>query len=172
MHLVLPSVQYKQSFLTADKATLAVDGRHLFSRTVFNPDNFEDFCHTLNSYAATALLPDDKVHESYFWLIDNDMVIGRISIRHRLNEDLLLYSGHIGYIIAPPYRNKGYGTAILKLGLLEAKKMNLEKVLVTCDHTNTGSAKIIERNGGILENEIEVPGKHIRKKRYWINISD
>ena len=78
------------------------------------------------------------------------------NIRIRLTDNLLRYGGNIGYGINPIYWNKGYGKEILRLGLLKAKDLILEdKVLMTCDDDNIGSYKIIEDNGGILENKIE-----------------
>lgn len=51
---------------------------------------------------------------------------------------------------------KGYGTLLLKLGLEKAKELGLkDKVLIICDDDNIGSYKIIEKNGGILENKVE-----------------
>ena len=40
---------------------------------------------------------------------------------------------------------------MLRLALLEAKKIGLEKVLITCLDDNIASAKVIENNGGVFE---------------------
>ncbi len=37
---------------------------------------------------------------------------------------------------------------------------------MTCDKDNVGSAKSIQRNGGVHENEIEEDGEIVQ--RYWI----
>ena len=63
-------------------------------------------------------------------------------------------------------RNKGYGTKILELALDEAKKLGIEKALLTCEDDNINSAKVIEKNGGVLENK--VTGDRKLKRRYWI----
>jgi predicted acetyltransferase len=44
------------------------------------------------------------------------------------------------------------------------------QLLVTCDEDNIGSKKIIEHNGGIFENAIEIEGDPVKKLRYWIVI--
>ena len=134
-------------------------------------DNFEEYCQKLISQETGDNLPTGYVNATNLWLIDKDIYIGKISIRHTLTEHLLKIGGHIGYIIAPRYRGLGYGTKILELGLQEAAKLGLKKVLVTCNLTNIGSAKIIERNGGVLENEVFDEEASDWKKRYWIEIN-
>ena len=78
--------------------------------------------------------------------------------------------GHIGYAVVPRERRKGYGTEMLRLGLEKAKKLGIKKALVTSDETNIGSKKIIEKNGGVLENQVPNPETGIDKFRYWIEV--
>lgn len=89
-----------------------------------------------------------------------------IDIRHRLNEYLLQFGGNIGYSVRPSQRRKGYATEMLALALEECRKLGLDRALVTCDKTNIGSAKTIQKNGGVLENEV-LEGDRITQ-RYWI----
>lgn len=51
--------------------------------------------------------------------------------------------------------------------LEKCHKQNLHKVFLTCDKDNIASAKIIQANGGILENEVYDNHKLIQ--RYWIH---
>lgn len=39
---------------------------------------------------------------------------------------------------------------------------------MVCNQENTGSAKSIQNNGGVLENEINVEGETVQ--RYWIQL--
>ena len=55
---------------------------------------------------------------------------------------------------------------MLALALEECRKLGLDRALVTCDKTNIGSAKTIQKNGGVLENEV-LEGDRITQ-RYWI----
>jgi predicted acetyltransferase len=41
---------------------------------------------------------------------------------------------------------------------------------VTCDDDNIGSARIIEANGGKLENIVLLVGRDVATRRYWIEI--
>ena len=116
--------------------------------------------------AAEGLVPD-----SVFFLLDEarDRLLGAINIRHYLNDSLLKEGGHIGDGIRPSERRKGYATEMIRLALIECKKLGIDKVLMTCDKENIASAKSIIKNGGILENEfVNSDGKV--EQRYWISI--
>ena len=116
--------------------------------------------------AAEGLVPD-----SVFFLLDEarDRLLGAVNIRHYLNDSLLKEGGHIGDGIRPSERRKGYATEMIRLALIECKKLGIDKVLMTCDKENIASAKSIIKNGGILENEfVNSDGKV--DQRYWISI--
>ena len=104
----------------------------------------------------------------YAYDIDNDIMVGAVNIRHYLNESLLFNGGHIGDGIRPSRRNMGYGKEMIRLALIECKKLGIDKVLMVCDKSNIASAKTIIKNGGILENEVEDDGIIIQ--RYWITL--
>ena len=99
---------------------------------------------------------------------ERDILVGAVDIRHSLNEALLLDGGHIGDGVRPSERRKGYATAMIALALDECRKLGIEKVLMVCNKENTGSAKSIQNNGGVLENEINVEGETVQ--RYWIQL--
>ena len=114
---------------------------------------------------------EEAVKDSTFFVLDKERnrFVGAVNIRHRLNEKLFLSGGHIGDGVRPSERRKGYATEIIRLALLECKKLGLTKVLMVCDKDNIGSAKSIQNNGGVLENEILEDG--VLEQRYWIDIS-
>ena len=71
------------------------------------------------------------------------------------------------------YWKKGYGSKLLSLGIEKAKELGIkDRILVTCDDDNIGSSKVIENNGGILENKVENEDgdETFLTRRYWINI--
>ncbi len=98
---------------------------------------------------------DEKVPNSVFFLLDVDrnILLGAVDIRHYLNDYLLQYAGHIGDGIRPSERRKGYATEMIRLSLIECKKLGINNVLMVCDKSNVASRKTIIKNGGILENE-------------------
>ncbi|OGI67876.1 hypothetical protein A2738_03275 [Candidatus Nomurabacteria bacterium RIFCSPHIGHO2_01_FULL_42_15] len=165
MQLVKPSVEYKDSFLEAKKEYEA-NGESIYLHGHKPDDDFDKHLLKIKERAEGVNLPADRVPQTELWLIENGKFIGWTKIRHKLNENLLLQGGHIGYSIRPSMRNKGYGTKILELALDEAKKLGIEKALLTCEDDNINSAKVIEKNGGVLENK--VTGDRKLKRRYWI----
>lgn len=113
---------------------------------------------------------DGHVPTSTFFALDTDrnIFVGAVNIRHKLNDHLLSYGGHIGDGIRPSERRKGFGTEIIRLALKECEKLGIDKVLMTCDKDNIASRKTITNNGGILENEVIKDNEVVQ--RYWINL--
>jgi predicted acetyltransferase len=98
-------------------------------------------------------------------------ILGRVSIRHSLNAFLERVGGHIGYVVVPEFRRRGYAAIILRLSLQIARdQLGIRRALVTCDDDNIGSIRAIEKNGGVLENIITGPDLDKPKRRYWIEM--
>jgi predicted acetyltransferase len=115
-------------------------------------------------------LPPDHVASTFLFAFVGARIVGRVAIRHELNDFLLRVGGHIGYVVVPEFRRRGYATAMLRRSLQIAhEKLGMSRVLVTCDDDNVGSIKAIERNGGVLENVVAGPDLAKPKRRYWID---
>ncbi len=166
--LVRPSKQYKNSFIDAVRE-FQKENRYININIESLPQDFTKYINDLIIRDDISKLKEGRVPETYFWLVNEDEFIGRISIRHKLVKHLFI-DGHIGYEIRPSERKKGYGKKILELGLKEAKKLGLQRVLVTCDSDNIGSKRIIKCNGGKFEDEVLIEGKEVSKLRYWFNL--
>jgi predicted acetyltransferase len=111
----------------------------------------------------------DRVHASYWWIVEQDTYLGAISLRHRLNDLLLRAGGHIGYGVRPSARRRGVAAWALGAALQHARARGMQRALVTCDDANIASARTIERNGGVLE---DVRDTELgRTRRYWITLS-
>jgi predicted acetyltransferase len=98
--------------------------------------------------------------------VDGELV-GRTSIRHELNEFLAREGGHIGYAVVAEHRRRGYATEILRQSLVIARSVGVERVLVTCDDDNVGSAIVIQRCGGVFDSLVD-SREGVPKRRYWI----
>ncbi|HYE83899.1 MAG TPA: GNAT family N-acetyltransferase [Clostridia bacterium] len=109
-------------------------------------------------------LPTGYVPQTIYWLYVDSKPVGIGKLRHFLNDALRKHGGHIGYCIRPTERGKGYGTVILRELLKKARGISVDNALLSCDEGNIASRRVIEENGGVLEeiNEGEC--------RYWIKL--
>jgi predicted acetyltransferase len=105
---------------------------------------------------------DGRVPQTTLWWVSGNEYLGRISIRHRLTAGLREIGGHIGYDIRPSARQRGYATAMLAAALPVARSLGIDRALLTCAEGNLASRKVIEANGGVLED------RNGDKVRYWV----
>lgn len=132
--------------------------------------DFGEMVRQLHGYRQGIGVPATFVPHATYWLIDGEnKILGVVNIRPYLNQALRKRGGHIGYGVRPSERRKGYATRMLQLALAEAKGMGIKKALITCDKANTGSARVIMGNSGILEAEETIAG--VLVQRYWIEIN-
>jgi predicted acetyltransferase len=114
-------------------------------------------------------LPPNHVPTTFLFAFLAMRIVGRVSIRHSLNEFLWRVGGHIGYVVVPEFRRRGYATTMLHLSIQIAReKLGIGRILVTCDDDNIGSIRTIEKNGGVLDNVVSGPDLDKPKRRYWI----
>jgi len=168
IRLILPCEDYLASYAEA------FDEYQHYPRRAGNPlsdphgtnllARFENNRHAVN-------LPDGYVGSTTYWLVDDQArrFLGQIDIRHELTESLLRYGGHIGYCIRLGEWNKGYGALMLSLALPHAKALGINRCLITCDDDNIGSARVMEKNGFVLDDKIDqvIDGCAITTRRYW-----
>ena len=169
VEMVRPDVKYKRGFLQAVRE-LRAEGHHRY-RDV----DVEALDRDFESFIAAELNDEpsaNRVPDTIYWLVENDEFIGRISLRHYLNDFLRRYGGHIGYEVRPSRRQQGHGTHMLALLLEKARQRGMDRVMLTCDVNNVGSRRIIEANGGVLEDIHEWPEVHSGPYyRYWIDLA-
>ena len=116
-------------------------------------------------------LPPGHVRMTTYWGLEGGQIIGSIRLRYELTPALRQLGGNIGYDVRPSLRGQGYGTRMLALMLGRAREAGLDRVLLTCDIDNVASARVIEKNGGVLQFQgmIEGWGKPIA--HYWIKLA-
>lgn len=128
-----------------------------------DPDRFQAYLSYLRGQAAEdAPRPAGYVPLTSLWWAEGAEYLGRLAIRHRLNQRLLDRGGHIGYDVRPSARRQGHATAMLAAALPVARSLGIGPALVTCDHGNAGSRRVIEANGGVLEDQ------RGRELRFWV----
>jgi predicted acetyltransferase len=130
---------------------------------------FEEWAERLRAQSDRSLpMPEGSVHATHLWIVEDDTYLGAIDVRHYLNAFLLEGGGNIGYSVRPSARRRGHATWALRAVLPEARRLGLDRVLLTCDDGNTPSARTIEANGGVLEDVRTTPIGV--KRRYWITL--
>jgi predicted acetyltransferase len=170
LKLVLPTPQNKEMVLDYKREFIenhdSLDG----TAGLKNAETFEEWYSALCDNSKEETVRKGLVPSSTFMAIsaDDGHLIGMIDIRHRLNDYLMNFGGNIGYSIRKSERQKGYATEMLGLALAECAKMNMKKVLITCNKENIASAKTMLNNGAKLENEI--PEGNEITQRYWITL--
>jgi predicted acetyltransferase len=168
LELRLPRTDEEQEFLRAHRAT--TPDVPYFLHYYYEGMLFSDYLELLEQHARGQHLPSNHVPSTFLFAFDASRIVGRVSIRHHLNDVLLRVGGHIGYVVVPEFRRRGYATAVLGRALAIAReRLGIGRVLVTCDDDNIGSIRTIERNGGVLENVVPVPGSDKPTRRYWID---
>jgi len=134
-------------------------------------DDFGAFVRTLRDNARGVGLAEGQVSAGTYWLVRNDgEILGTANFRHELTAHMLHEGGHIGYSVRPSQRRKGYATRMLAMVLAKCRARGLGRVLVTCDRDNVASARVIQKNGGVLENEVVSTETGKIKQRYWIEL--
>jgi predicted acetyltransferase len=134
-------------------------------------DDFDDYIRRSQEGSRGVGLSPGMVPMTELWLVrDGRRILAVSHLRHHLTPALLRFGGHIGYVVRPSERRKGYGTRLLALTLEKARQRGLTRVLVTCDDENVGSARIIEKNGGQRDSMGTNPNNGKPLRRYWIEL--
>lgn len=173
--LVRPTMQVSASFIAA-MAEFRAEGRggardhsmigneiREYGARWSTPDGFRAFVRWLRAQAlAETPRPDGHVPSTTLWWVDGEEYLGRLAIRHWLTPALREIGGHIGYDVRPSARRRGHATAMLREALPIARELGIDRALITCEAGNIASRTVIERNGGVLEDERD------GIRRYWV----
>jgi len=132
--------------------------------------SFEEIVEGFAAWADGERLPDGWVPGTTLFLMDGEDMLGVINLRHRLAGTLRQFGGHVGYSVRPSERGRGHATLMLEHIKTHARKLGIERLLITCDPENAASGRVVEKCGGVFEDEIffEPIGRDIR--RYWIDL--
>ena len=184
--LAKPQLVYQKAFIEAVAELQAVEHdryyveKNLDLHKLKGKRFFKAYLKNIHKQEVGIDLPVGRVPQTIYWLMkkqsDGQVIwLGRVAIRHQLNDNLRKIGGHIGYVIRPSARRQGYGSRLLALALEKISQgqpeLDTDQALLTCDETNLGSKKIIEKNGGIFSAYSEQEAPLPRKLLYWVPYS-
>ena len=169
--IVLPSAALRSAFYKMAYDYRESEDHRYYRDVVRDGFDFGEYVTRLHRYSIGINLDEGLVPYTTFWMVDEkkDTVYGVSRLRHRLNSVSQKEGGHIGYDVPPSQRGAGNATELLRQTLKKAKAMGIMRVLMTCDADNAASARVIEKNGGALENQIVSDYSRKLVNRYWIN---
>jgi predicted acetyltransferase len=129
---------------------------------------FSNYVKQLEGHSRGVGVPESFVPNTFFVGVVDGVVVGRLSLRHSLNDSLARVGGHIGYGVVPSQRRRGYATEMLRQAIPICAALGIGRALITCDEHNIGSCKVVEACGGIFEGIIDCPESGVPKRRYWL----
>jgi len=114
-------------------------------------DEFQEFC-------KKAVLRSKESHEEghaitiMYLIFDDETPVGFGKFRP-IMTDLCIKNRafHFAYMISPKYRGRGYATQFIAFLKQEALKYGLTEIKGTALIENKASCRVMEKNGGILE---------------------
>lgn len=142
----------------------------------FLPDRLDcepwaDFVARVNSQPSGLGLLEVPVPSRFVLGCDQGDIVGRVRIRYALTPSLARFGGHIGFVVLPGFRRRGYATKLLNYALADCAHAGLPRVLLTCADDNPASARTIERCGGVLHDTDVIEETGLPERHYWIATS-
>jgi len=165
-----PRVAEEDEFLSAHRATSP--GCPFFLHYYSEGMPFSRYLEILSEIEEGRGVEEDHAPSTFLFAFSGLRIVGRTSIRHRLTPTLERVGGHIGYVVVPEFRRRGFATEILQMSLRIARdRLGIRKARLTCDADNWASIRTIEKNGGVLEDVIAGEDLPTPKRRYLIDCS-
>ena len=104
----------------------------------------------------------------YYLAYDGNDLVGLGCIRNKLTKKGYDIWGNIAYGVKPTKRKNGYGTKIAKMMVEEARKMNIDEIILCHYESNKISPKIFKKIGATYINTVISPYSKKNILRYKI----
>lgn len=170
--LVRPTLELKEKALEYREEHFGhgekiICGSELFDKT----ESYEEWLSSVTRNTNPKTVNENWVVTDTFFAIrkSDGKIIGIIDLRHTLNE-FLKDLGNCGYSVRPSERKKGYATEMLGQLLQVAKEAEMKELHISVEKENTGSIKVIQKNGGVYERSFSFENE--MADVYRINIAE
>lgn len=170
LKLILPTAAYAEQIAKYRQAFLSAGDSMDGTGSLLHMQNTADWLKQCEDLQHEETVPDGWVPATQYICVreSDNQLVGMIQIRHRFNEFLEKYTGHIGYSVLPSERMKGYAKWMLGAVLPHCHALGLEKILVCCADNNPSSRNVILANGGVYESTVYLAEDDEHLQRYWI----
>ena len=171
----------------SNKMHFIVDGKPILIHTIESLKPFVNKLIVVTGYYDSDIRlfvkEDDKIRIVYNKDFQRGMFSSVLTGVKEIKEDFFIIPGDIPFVSKETFEKLLKGSKPVRYPVYENKEghplfiakelIKDDRVLVTCDDDNIGSAKVIENNGGILENKVinhDEYGDEVLTRRYWIKI--
>lgn len=170
IELRFPRDDEEEEFLRAHRATSP--GYPRFLHFYAGEPPFARYLEILKQQSLGIAIAPDYVPSTVLFAFLGERIVGRVAIRQHLTPLLERIAGHIGYVVVPEFRGRGYGAEMLRQALRIAHEdYGIGRVILTCDQDNIASIRTIEKCGGVLEDIVDEPGLEKPRRRYLVEIA-
>ena len=105
----------------------------------------------------------------FLFIEDEGTLVGRVWIRFELDAHMAEYEGHLGYVVLPGHRRRGYAHQALAMSLARLRLAGVQTALVTCEQSNLASIALLEAAGAAFERMAAAP--MASRRRYMLATS-
>ena len=169
LHLTFPDISHKSRYLEMIEEWKNDPNPWRNPGVLFHGDTFEEFLDIAATYVTAN---PNGINSTLFFFMEDENILWAIQVRHHIDHPRLSLEweghGHIGYWLRPSARGKWLATEMLRLWLIEAKKLGIETVVISADEDNPASWRTIEKCGWKLVDMKVNDGKN--QKIYTIEL--
>lgn len=170
IELVLPNISHKNKYEEMINEWINYSGRLHPAALNNNSADYETWLKWIEEDRRYETCPEGSPPQTLYFCMENDEIIGAVTIRDYLNAKTIIDGGYIGFGVRPSKRRMGKATEILRLAIQTVYDMGVFEILLTCAEDNIGSERMIQKNGAKYERTIK-DENGISVKHFWLRRS-
>ena len=130
---------------------------------------FAAWVERVNAVSLGTHCPEPWLPGEFLFIEAGGVVVGRVWLRHRLDAHMAEYEGHLGYVVLPGFRRRGYASQALAMSSARLRRVGIDIAVVTCDPSNEASIALLEGVGATFERLAVSPT--MTRRRYLLATS-